>query len=75
LPVNPAAGWDKALDEKHVNWMLMPTSSSLSNMLKLEPRWTLVYEASTATPFRRKPWLASQECPTQTSLLGWGFLG
>jgi len=45
--------WEKVLDEKHVNWVLMPTGSSLTNVMKLTRRWTVVHEDGTAVLFER----------------------
>jgi len=48
-----APGWDKVLDEKRVNWVLMPTQSPLTNMLKQTGEWTLEYEDETAALLHR----------------------
>jgi hypothetical protein len=45
--------WDKSPDENHVNWVLVPSESSLANMLKITGRWTVVHEDSTAVLFQR----------------------
>jgi len=47
------ADWNKVLDEKHVNWVLVPSESSLANILKLTPEWSVIHEDSTATLFHR----------------------
>jgi len=46
--------WEKALDEKQVNWVLVPSESSLANIMKLTPEWTVAHEDGTATLFHRK---------------------
>jgi hypothetical protein len=46
-------GWDKILDQEHVNWILMPPGSTLANMLRLQPNWKIVHEDSMAVLFQR----------------------
>ena len=46
-------GWDKVLDAEHVNWVLTPTESSLSSLLRLSPAWKTVHEDSRAVLFER----------------------
>lgn len=46
-------GWDKVLNERNVNWVLMPTGSALANVLRLTKGWTVVHEDGTAVLFER----------------------
>jgi len=46
-------GWEKVLDEKQVNWVLVPSESSLANIMRLTPEWTLTHEDGTAVLFHR----------------------
>lgn len=46
-------GWEKVLDERRVNWILMPQDSTLANMLKLTHSWTIVHEDGMAVLFQR----------------------
>lgn len=50
--------WDKFLNEKHVNWALLPTGSSLANMLEETAQWNVVYRDGTAVLLERKQLLA-----------------
>lgn len=45
--------WEKILDEKHVEWVLVPSESSLANMMKLRSSWIVAYEDKAAVLFRR----------------------
>jgi len=45
--------WEKVLDEKQVNWVLVPSESSLANIMKLTPKWTVTHEDGTAVLFHR----------------------
>lgn len=45
--------WEKALDRKQVNWVLVPTESSIANMMKLTPQWTVAHQDGTAVLFQR----------------------
>ena len=45
--------WSKVLDERHVNWVLMPKNSSLGTILEQTPGWKLIYEDGTAVLFQR----------------------
>ena len=47
-------GWEKVLDDKHVNWIVMPTYSSLANVLRLKPGWIVEHEDATGILFHRK---------------------
>jgi len=38
-----APGWDRVLNEQHINWVLMPQGSSLANMLEATRQWKVVY--------------------------------
>lgn len=53
--------WDKFLNEKHVNWTLLPAGSSLVNMLEETAQWNVVYRDSTAVLLERKQLLASSD--------------
>jgi len=50
--------WDKFLNEKHVNWALLPAGSSLANMLEETTQWNVVYRDGTAVLLERKRLLA-----------------
>ena len=45
--------WDNALEQNRVNWVLVPSESSLANMLKITGRWTVIHEDETAALFQR----------------------
>jgi hypothetical protein len=51
LHVEP--GWESVLDHLHVNLMLMPTESKITDALRNSPSWQLTYEDSTAVVFER----------------------
>jgi hypothetical protein len=44
--IHVTPGWEKMLDEKHVEWALLPEKSSLANMLKVSG-WKVYYEDET----------------------------
>lgn len=46
--------WDVFLEEKKVNWALLPVKSSLANMLEETSRWSLVYQDGTSVLLERK---------------------
>ena len=46
-------GWDKLLIESHVNWILVPVSSSLTSILKMTPEWKIIHQDDTAILFGR----------------------
>jgi hypothetical protein len=46
--------WDKFLNEKRVNWVLVPAESPLANMLMQASRWDVVHRDGTAVLLRRK---------------------
>lgn len=46
-------GWEKVLNERHVNWVLVPPNSSLANMLRITSAWTIEHEDKTAVLFQR----------------------
>jgi hypothetical protein len=50
--------WDKFLNEKRVNWALLPAGSSLANMLEETAQWNVVYRDGTAELLERKQLLA-----------------
>jgi hypothetical protein len=45
--------WSEMLDRQHVNWILVPTQSSLSSILRESPQWKPDYEDGTAELFER----------------------
>jgi hypothetical protein len=45
--------WNKVLDEKRVDWVLMPRNSSLGTILGQTPSWELIHEDATAVLFHR----------------------
>ncbi len=45
--------WSELLNEQHVNWILVPTQSSLSSILRESPQWKSDYEDGTAELFER----------------------
>jgi hypothetical protein len=45
--------WKGFLEEKKVNWALLPAESSLANMLEQTSQWTVEYRDSTAVLLRR----------------------
>ncbi|HEV2730529.1 MAG TPA: hypothetical protein VGV15_10910, partial [Terriglobales bacterium] len=49
-----APGWDKVLDERHINWVLMPRGSSLANMLEVTRRWRVAYSDQVAVLLERE---------------------
>ncbi len=49
-----APRWDEVLDEKRVNWVLMPGNSSLANMLKETHRWRVIYADDVAVLLERE---------------------
>jgi hypothetical protein len=46
--------YDQELDKMRVDWVLVPRWSSLANMLRLTPKWTVVHEDGTAVLFHRR---------------------
>jgi hypothetical protein len=46
--------WNGFLDEKKVNWALLPAESSLGNMLKETSQWNLVYQDGTSVLLERR---------------------
>jgi hypothetical protein len=46
-------GWDQVLDEKRVNWILVPVGSSLANLLQETPPWKTIHSDNTAMLFHR----------------------
>ena len=49
-----APRWDEVLDEKRVNWVLMPGDSSLANMLKETHRWRVISADDVAVLLERE---------------------
>jgi hypothetical protein len=48
-------GWNKLLDEKNVNWLLLQKNSTLATILGQTPGWKLIHEDGTAVLFQRSP--------------------
>jgi hypothetical protein len=46
--------WDGFLNDKKVNWVLVPTGSSLANMMELTSQWNVVYRDGTAVLIERR---------------------
>jgi hypothetical protein len=46
--------WEKVLDEKKVNWILVQKDSSLGTVLEQTPGWKLIHEDGTAVLFHRE---------------------
>ena len=46
--------WNKVLDEKHVNWVLVQKDSSLGTILGQTPGWKLIHGDGTAVLFQRE---------------------
>ena len=46
-------GWERELDEKQVNWVLVPSESSLANIMRLTPEWTISHQDRTAILLHR----------------------
>ncbi|MGH9538835.1 MAG: hypothetical protein ACRD3H_12975 [Terriglobales bacterium] len=51
--VRLAPEWKRFLNEKRVNWVLVPAKSALANMLLETPQWRVVYRDGTAVLFER----------------------
>jgi len=49
-----APEWEKFLNQKHVNWALLPAESSLANMLEETSKWSRVYRDGTSVLLERK---------------------
>jgi hypothetical protein len=45
--------WEQVLDQRQVDWVLVPSESSLANLLRLTPRWKSSYEDKAAVLFHR----------------------
>ena len=48
-----APDWDSFLNDKRVNWALLPAGSSLANMLELTSQWRVVYRDGTGVLLER----------------------
>jgi hypothetical protein len=48
-------GWNKLLDEKNVNWLLLQKNSALGTILGQTPGWKLIHGDGTAVLFQRSP--------------------
>ena len=46
-------GWQTLLNEKQVNWVLLPKDSALASALRSTPAWQVSYEDGTAMLFHR----------------------
>lgn len=53
LVLSVAEGWEEVLDTYEVKWILWPVESRLTDVLRSDPRWRLIYEDETAVIFRR----------------------
>jgi hypothetical protein len=51
--IHAEPGWQTALDEEHVNLVLMPTKSKLSDAIRQSAVWNTSYSDATATVFER----------------------
>jgi hypothetical protein len=51
--IHVVPGWDKVLQDLQVRLVVLPTESSLANILKETHQWSIAYEDQTATVFRR----------------------
>ena len=51
--IRVAPDWDKVLNEKHVDWVLVPAGSSLANILRETSQWTVIHEDGAAVLFQR----------------------
>jgi hypothetical protein len=51
--IQVAPDWEAVLRQKQVNWVLVPTGSSLANMLKETGHWNVIHEDGTAALFQR----------------------
>jgi hypothetical protein len=47
-------GWNKLLDEKNVNWLLLQKNSALGTILGQTPGWKLIHGDGTAVLFQRE---------------------
>jgi len=47
--------WNKVLDERQVNWIVVQKNSSLGTILAQTQGWKLIHEDGTAVLFQRKP--------------------
>ena len=45
--------WEQVLDQWQVDWVLVPSESSLANLLRLTPKWQSSYEDNVAVLFHR----------------------
>jgi hypothetical protein len=46
--------WEKVLDDRHVNWILVQKNSSLGTILEQTPAWKLIHADETAELFQRE---------------------
>ena len=51
--IQVAPDWDAMLNNRRVNWVLVPSESSPANMLKVTGQWTVIHEDETAVLFQR----------------------
>jgi len=51
--IGVAPDWDAMLNNRRVNWVLVPSESSLANMLRVTGQWTVTHEDETAALFQR----------------------
>jgi hypothetical protein len=53
--------WQHVLEQKRVHWVLAPAGSSLANILKETPAWTIIYEDATAALFFGQPTIRNRQ--------------
>jgi hypothetical protein len=52
--------WNKVLDQRRIDWILVPTGSPLANILKDTAQWKIRYEDAVGVVFQRTNPIASQ---------------
>jgi hypothetical protein len=50
--IQVAPDWDAMLNKRWVRWVLVPSESSLANMLKVTGQWTVIHEDETSVLFQ-----------------------
>jgi hypothetical protein len=46
--IHAEPGWQQALADRHITWVLIPANSTLASGLDGRPEWTSVYRDDTA---------------------------
>jgi hypothetical protein len=46
--------WKKELDQDNVNWVLVPSGSSIASLIEETPQWKLIHEDETAVLFQKQ---------------------